>query len=179
MVWVLPQVQRVEPPLVAGERLALEAGLDYQRQTLLVKCAGLTADQLRQRAVPPSDLCLLGLIRHMARVERLWFQQALDRRDVDALYRSAAFPSGDFDCTDDADAEADFATLVAEIDTAREIAATHSLDDRLEDSFVNPRTGFSAPTDLRWVYIHMIEEYARHNGHADLLRERIDGAVGD
>ena len=179
MTWVVPEVHRLRAPLVAGERAALEGWLDYERQTLLAKCQGLTAAQLRMCEVPPSGICLHGLIRHMARVERLWFQQALARWDVQPLYVSPEHPSGDFEIDDDADAELDFATLKAETSVARDIAARYSLEDRLEESFINPCTESSAPTDLRWVYIHMIEEYARHNGHADLLRERIDGTVGD
>ena len=173
--WRAPEVERVDPPLVADERRALEGWLDYHRQTLLFKCAGLTADQLRQCAVPPSNLSLLGLVRHMAKVERIWFQQRLDGRNVPRLYTTADSPDGDFDLVDDADAQADFATFAAEVAAAREVAAGHSLDD----TFRNPRIGLEANTDLRWVYIHMIEEYARHNGHADLLRERIDGTTGD
>ena len=175
MPWTAPAVERVDPPLIAGERPALEAWLDYHRQTLLFKCAGLSANQLRQRAVPPSNLSLLGLVRHLAKVERIWFQQRLDGRNVPRLYTTADSPGGDFDLVDDADAQADFATFATEVEAARKVAALHSL----EDSFMNPRRGFEAATDLRWVYIHMIEEYARHNGHADLLRERIDGTTGD
>lgn len=175
MTWTAPAVERVDPPLVAGERPALEAWLDYHRQTLLYKCAGLSVDQLRQRAVPPSNLSLLGLVRHMAKVERIWFQQRLDGRNVPRLYTTADSPGGDFDLVDDADPQADFTTFAAEVKAARAAAALHSL----EDTFMNPRIGFEAATDLRWVYIHMIEEYARHNGHADLLRERIDGTTGD
>jgi len=173
--WIAPNVERADPPLIAGERPALEAWLDYHRQTLLFKCAGLTAEQLRQRAVPPSNLSLLGLVRHLAKVERIWFQQRLDGRDVPRLYTTVESHDGDFDLIDEADAAADFATFATEVDAARQVAATHSL----EDTFRNPRWDFEADTDLRWVYIHMIEEYARHNGHADLLRERIDGVTGD
>ena len=175
MSWTAPAIERVDPPLVAAERPALEAWLDYHRQTLLFKCAGLSAEQLRQRAVPPSNLSLLGLVRHMAKVERIWFQQRLDGRKVPRLFTTAESTDGDFDLVDDADAQADFATFAAEVEAARNVAALHSL----EDTFTNPRRDFEAATDLRWVYIHMIEEYARHNGHADLLRERIDGATGD
>jgi hypothetical protein len=173
--WRAPEVERLDPPLIADERPALEAWLDYHRQTLLFKCAGLTAEQLRQRAVPPSSLSLLGLVRHMAKVERIWFQERMEGRDVPRLYSTAESPDGDFDHIDEADAPADFATFAAEVDASREVAAAHPLTD----TFRNPRIGFEANTDLRWVYIHMIEEYARHNGHADLLRERIDGATGD
>ena len=174
MPWSAPQVDRVEPPTIADERTSLEAWLDFHRQTLLMKCAGLTAVELRQRAVEPSSLSLLGLVRHMAEVERSWFQRRLAGRDVDFLYCDADNnPDGDFDDVDSADPESDFASYETEVDAARSVAANRSLDDR----FSHPRRNIEM--DLRWVYIHMIEEYARHNGHADLLRERLDGTTGD
>jgi hypothetical protein len=175
MAWTAPTIDRLDPPLIAGERPALEAWLDYHRQTLLYKCAGLTAEQLRQRAVPPSPLSLLGLVRHMAKVERIWFQERLAGRDVARLYATEDLRDGDFEFIDSADVPADFARFDVEVEAAREIAAAHALDD----TFRNPRRGSGANTDLRWLYVHMIEEYARHNGHADLLRERVDGVTGD
>lgn len=167
-------MERRDPPQVAGERAALDGWLDYQRQTLLVKCAGLTADQLRQRAVEPSSLSLLGLVRHMSEVERSWFQRRVAGRDVPYLYVDLeADPDGDFDNVDTADAAADLAAYQREVDEARAVAAGRGLDE----TFFHPRWGVEL--DVRWVYVHMIEEYARHNGHADLLRERIDGTTGD
>jgi hypothetical protein len=171
--WTAPQIVRSEPPLVCDERTALEAWLTFQRETLLMKCAGLTPEQLRQRAVPPSTMSLLGLVRHLAEVERWWFRRHLAGEDVPCMYWSDAHPDGDFDLVDDADAEEDFGILSREIELGRAAAAGLSLDY----TFLQPH--LSAETDLRWVYVHMIEEYARHNGHADLLRERIDGVTGD
>ncbi len=150
----------------------LEAWLDFHRQTLLSKCAGLTAGQLRQRAVPPSSLSLLGLVRHMTDVERGWFRRRVAGEDVGFLYSSEADPDGEFDRVDAADAEQDLAAYLQEIELAGQAAAGRELDE----TFFHTRR--RAQMSVRWVYLHMIEEYARHNGHADLLRERIDGATG-
>ena len=151
----------------------VQGWLDYHRQTLLHKCAGLTADQLRRRAVEPSALSLLGLVRHMTEVERSWFRRRLAGEEIAFLYCSDANPDGDFDDVADADPETDFGAYEAEVKQVRAVAARFELDDR----FFHPR--HQVEMDLRWIYLHMIEEYARHNGHADLLRERIDGVTGD
>lgn len=172
MPWTAPQIIRRDPPVAAGERQMLEAWLDYHRQTLLWKCSGLTAEQLRQRTVDPSNLSLLGLVRHMAEVERAWFRRRVGGEDVESLYCSEADPDGDFDHVDAADAEQDFATFMQEIELAR--AATRGRE--FDETFFHPRR--NVEMDVRWVYVHMIEEYARHNGHADLLRERLDGVTG-
>jgi uncharacterized damage-inducible protein DinB len=173
MPWTAPQIVRHTPPHIAGERQMLEAWLDFHRQTLLSKCSGLTAEQLRQRTADPSSLSLLGLVRHMADVERVWFRRRVAGEDVGVLYSSEADPDGEFDHVDEADAEQDFATFGREIERAREAAGGRALDETFFHS------GRKADMNLRWVYLHMIEEYARHNGHADLLRERLDGATED
>ena len=174
MTWTAPAVDRVRPPTVADERTSLDAWLEFHRATLLLKCTGLTADDLRRRAVEPSTLSLLGLVRHMAEVERSWFQRRVAGRALPFLYCDAeSNPDGDFDDVDTADAETDFATFHAEVEAARAVTAGRSLDE----TFFHVR--LERDVDLRWVYVHMIEEYARHNGHADLLRERIDGTRGD
>jgi uncharacterized damage-inducible protein DinB len=150
----------------------LEAWLDFHRQTLLGKCGGLSAGQLRQRSAPPSTLSLLGLVRHMADVERSWFRRRVAGEDLTPLYFSEADPDGEFDNVEDADAEQDLAAYLREVELARQAAAGRELDD----TFYHVRR--EVTMSVRWVYLHMIEEYARHNGHADLLRERIDGATG-
>jgi uncharacterized damage-inducible protein DinB len=159
-------------PRVADERTMLEAWLDWHRQTLLMKCAGLSAEQLKRRSTAPSTLTLHGLVRHMAEVERDWFRICFAGQDLHALYSTAAWPNADFDDLADADPAADFATFAEEIRLARAATGGRSLDD----TFVHPQRHIEI--NLRWVYVHMIEEYARHNGHADLLRERIDGVTG-
>jgi uncharacterized damage-inducible protein DinB len=144
----------------------LEAWLDFQRATLLVKCAGLTDDQLRLRACPPSTLSLLGLVRHMNEVEQAWFGRFVG--DDAKVYDR---PDADFEDVDGADVAADLAAYRAQVARSQERVAGHGLDETF--------TGFRGrPVSLRWLVIHLIQEYARHNGHADLIRERIDGATG-
>jgi len=162
---------RVDPAFLLGEREMLEAWLDFHRATLRWKCDGLDAGQLTERSVPPSTMSLLGLVRHMAEVERNWFRRVLAGEDVPHIYCRDEHPDGDFDLVSEADPTVDLATWAGEIEAARDRSATRSLDD------TGLRRG--EPCSLRWIYVHMIEEYARHNGHADLLRERIDGATGD
>jgi uncharacterized damage-inducible protein DinB len=169
--WTAPEAQRVDEPFTGAERPMLEGWLDWHRQTLLQKCAGLTADQLKQASAEPSNLTLLGLVRHMTEVEQSWFRNraAGDKTLVD-LYCTEDNRDGDFDDVAGADAEANLAAFVGEIELARKAVA----DLPIEHEFIHR----DRPMSLRWVYLHMIEEYARHNGHADLLRERIDGATG-
>ncbi|GAA0458356.1 hypothetical protein Ade02nite_07680 [Paractinoplanes deccanensis] len=171
MTWTAPEPTRVGEPLTGPERPMLQGWLDWHRRTLLTKCAGLTADQLKLAAVEPSNLTLLGLVRHMTDVERVWFRwRAAGDHTVGSPYNSADNPDGDFDDVATADAEADLARFEAACADADRAAATLDLDHE----FATARGRRS----LRWVYLHMIEEYARHNGHADLLRERIDGVTG-
>ena len=172
MTWTAPQITRQSTPRVAGERQMLEAWLDFHRQTLLSTCSGLTAEQLGQRSAPPSTLSLLGLVRHMTDVERGWFRRRVAGEDVDFIYSSEADPDGEFDNVEGADAEQDFAAYLAEGEHARQAAAGRELDG----TFYHER--LEVVMSARWVYLHMIEEYARHNGHADLLRERTDAGTG-
>jgi uncharacterized damage-inducible protein DinB len=173
MTWTAPKIDRPEPPTVADERTAVQAWLDYHRATLLWKCTGLNGDQLVVRPVQSSTLSLLGLVRHMAEVERSWFRIRFAGQAEVAIYCDDQYPDGDFDLTDSALAEQDFAIFTAECAAADDAVSGRTL----EDTFTHPRTG--SAMDLRWIYLHMIEEYARHNGHADLLRELIDGVTGD
>jgi uncharacterized damage-inducible protein DinB len=167
---------RAEPPLRAGDREMLTGWLDYHRATLLWKCEGLSDDQLRERSVPPSGLCLLGLVRHLAECERGWFRNVLLGEGLPALYSTDEDPDADFNAVETANVAEDIATFERECAAAREaIASVPDLDDLAKKP--NRRTG--EQFSLRWIVTHMIEEYARHNGHADLLRERIDGATGD
>ncbi|MET0741183.1 MAG: DinB family protein [Candidatus Nanopelagicales bacterium] len=174
MVPITAAPERTEPGYDLGERDLLASYLDYHRATLATKCAGLTAEQLVQRSVEPSTLSMLGLVRHLAEVERSWFRFCLDGQPRAPLYYSDANPDGDFDDTAVATAAEDVATWRAECDESRRILATfESLGDFSRGSRGGGRVA------VRWVLAHMIEEYARHNGHADLLRQRIDGAVGE
>ena len=173
MTWTAPVPARSEPPIAGPERPQLDAWLDYHRQTLLTKCAGLTAEQLATASVPPSNLTLLGLVRHMAYVERAWFRIRFCAQETESIYCTDEQPDADLENIDAAAAEQDYATYLREVELARAAVAHRDLDE----TFFNAR--HKGDMDLRWIYVHMIEEYARHNGHADFLRERIDGATGD
>ena len=154
----------------------LNGWLDFHRWILRWKCEGLSESQLKQRAVPPSGLSLLGLVRHMAEVERGWFRVVLLGENLPDLYPTPEGPDPDFNGVDGADVAETFETFEQECAAAREaVAAAPGLD--LLSKERSERTGEA--WSLRWILSHMIEEYARHNGHADLLRECIDGATGD
>jgi len=152
----------------------LNGWLEHHRAILLWKCEGLTDDQLRQRSVPPSTMSLLGLIRHMTDVERGWFQEVFLGEDVPPLYETPDDRDGDFNGVDEADVPAAFSAFEAECEASRRAAAAADLNAL--SKYRTEQTG--EQFSLRWILSHMIEEYARHNGHADLLRETVDGATG-
>jgi uncharacterized damage-inducible protein DinB len=158
-------------PRTADERATLLAFLDWQRDTLAGKCDGLDDHRLREHSIPPSTLSLLGLVRHMAEVERSWFRRTLAGEHVPPRYYSDADPDGDFNNVDSVPAAEVFAAWRDECEHSRAIVASNGVD-------ALGRTRGGTQVSLRWILTHMIEEYSRHNGHADLLRERIDGAVG-
>lgn len=162
---------RQDPPHVADERAMYQSWLDFHRGTLLWKGAGLSDDQLKTASVSPSSMTLLGLMRHMAEVERWWFRTKAAGLALSDLYLPQDDEDGDFDNVADAIVEQDVATFTAECQAADEAVRNLSLDHTFK--------GRNGSISLRWVYVHMIEEYARHNGHADLLRECLDGATGD
>ncbi|MEU7373718.1 DinB family protein [Streptomyces albidoflavus] len=163
---------RPRPPHNADERATLTGFLDHQRATLARKCEGLTPDQLRTPAVPPSGLSLLGLVRHAAEVERSWFQVVWNGERVTAHWPGKSHGTyAEFDATGADPDEAFTAWHTACARSRALVAAATSLDETThwrDEVF-----------SLRYVLTHMIEEYARHNGHADLLRERLDGATGE
>jgi uncharacterized damage-inducible protein DinB len=166
---------RARPAQNAGEREMLTGWLEHHRGILVWKCEDLTAEQLRRRAVPPSSLSLLGLVRHMAEVERGWFRAVFLGEDVPDLYDRSADEDADFNDVDQADPAAAFDDFEKECVASRLVLAQAASLDELSKR-PSERTG--QPWSLRWIVTHMIEEYARHNGHADLLRERVDGRTG-
>lgn len=171
MTWTAPRPPAfADGPLVGADRPILEAFLAWQRSTLLNICAGLTAEQLALRALPPSNLSLLGLVRHLAKVERVWFRQRATGAPIVAMYDPDRGKNADFDDVDPELAREDFARFREECRLADAAAAAMAFDD----TFIANEETYS----LRLVYVHMIAEYARHNGHADLLREVLDGATG-
>jgi uncharacterized damage-inducible protein DinB len=164
--------ERIGPPLIAGEREMLRAFLDFHRATLAMKCDGLSDEDLRRQSMPPSTLSLLGLVRHMAEVERTWFRRAINGEDIPLVWSH----EGDFQVAYDAStatrSEA-FDAWQAEVEHARRIeGAAESLD------VCGHHSRWREDVSLRLVLLHLIHEYARHNGHADFLREGIDGTVG-
>lgn len=163
--------QRIHPSKVAGGRESLTSFLDYQRATLAMKCHGLTAEQLKRKAVPTSDLSLLGLVRHAAVVERSWFRTVLSDEPGTALWPAVDGVLGEF-LVDDADVDEAFTSWTEACAYSRSVTDSFaSVDDTVHFR--------GEAISLRYVLTHMLEEYARHNGHADLLREAIDGAVGE
>jgi uncharacterized damage-inducible protein DinB len=158
--------------MTGDERAVLTGFLDYQRATLLWKCEQLDADALLQRGVPPSSLSLLGIVRHMAVVEWHWFEKVFSGSAAPSPISLDPDRDADFNDLNAARAMEDIELFGRQCDDSRAVvAATASL------SALASRA--REPISLRWILVHMIEEYARHNGHADLLRERIDGAVGE
>ena len=164
---------RVGPPHFGTEREMLRAFLDYHRATLAMKCEGLTDEQLKERSSPPSTLTLLGLVRHMAEVERTWFRRVFEDPEVPMVWSPTP---NDFQAAYDGSASSRaeaFAAWEAEVAQARRIEhAAESLDA------VGYQPRWEEEVSLRMVMFHVFQEYARHNGHADFLREGVDGVVG-
>jgi hypothetical protein len=171
MVEDLVDERRTEPPFLLADRQMLDAWLEFHRTTLLLKCEGLDDARRKARPVPTSNLSLHGLVRHMAEVERNWFSRVLlSAPHTPHIWYDPAVEDSDLVPLDDADWAADLAAWQAECETSRRNAADRDL------AAAGLRGG--ERVSLRWIYVHMIEEYARHNGHADLIRELVDGAVG-
>jgi uncharacterized damage-inducible protein DinB len=169
---MLPEVTRPEPPLTGDERPMLTAWLEYQRSTLLWKCEALDGAALARQGVAPSSLTLLGLVRHMTYVEWNWFEHVFAGSPSPPPISLKDDPDADFNDLQPSTAMADVDRFLRQCEESRVIAATAPDLDRQAVSK-------KRPVSLRWIMIHMIEEYARHNGHADLLREQIDGSVGE
>jgi uncharacterized damage-inducible protein DinB len=171
-------VDQIDPPsrpapLDSGpERAQLESWLEFHRATLLMKCAGLNVARLKERPVASSDLSLLGLLRHMTAVEEIWFPITFAGLAMDASYKRADDRDADFHELDSASLDEVVTRFESACQRSRELADGHDLSER---AAVERR---GRAVDLRWIYLHMIEEYARHNGHADLLRELVDGSTG-
>jgi hypothetical protein len=172
---------RTDPPLLADEAATLRGFLDYHRDTFRWKCSGLTQQQLAQ-ALPPSDMTLGGMMKHLALVESGWFESSFAGGEHMPPFEDV-----------DWDADPDWEWRTAQHDTPEQLfalfdEAVRRADAVIDEALAGPGLDAESerksrregtPFSLRWIVVHMIEEYARHNGHADLLRERIDGATGD
>jgi uncharacterized damage-inducible protein DinB len=164
--------RRIGPPHLGSERDTLRAFLDYHRATLAMKCEGLTDEELRRRSSPPSALTLLGLVRHLAEVERAWFRRVFEDHEAPMVWSDTVDFQAAYDASASTRAEA-FAAWEAEVEVSRRIEREAA---SLELAGYQPRGG--ERVSLRMVLVHVLLEYARHNGHADFLREGIDGTVG-
>jgi uncharacterized damage-inducible protein DinB len=165
---------RTDPPPRADERTTITAFLRWHRDTLELKCSGLDAADLARRSVDPSTMSLLGLVRHLAEVERSWFRRVMAGQDAPPLFYSDTDPDGDFDgAVPDPEVVAQAWNL-----WRAEVAFADRFVAEAPDLDVTGNDKWHGAVSLRWVLVHMVEEYARHNGHVDLLRQRIDGAVG-
>jgi uncharacterized damage-inducible protein DinB len=174
MIWTSPAPETmdglvVSEPLTGEDRPILEGCLAAHRATLLRVCAGLTGEQLAARPVAPSTLSLLGLVRHLAKVERIWLRLRVAGQDVPPLHGGAG-DAADFDGTDASRAEQEVQALCAEWRLADAAVAAVPFDQEIDFR--------GNAMSLRMVYVHLIGEYARHNGHADLLRQALDGVTG-
>lgn len=169
---ILQNDDREAGPLTGSERETLTTVLDFQRRTFELKFTGVPRERFSEKAIPPSDLSFHGLVRHLAGAERWWFRQQFAGEKVPMLFFTMEHPHADFEDLD-GDIEEAVGVWRSECDAARAVvAATESLDA----TGVQFRTG--EPIALRTILVHMIAEYARHNGHADILREQIDGSIG-
>ncbi|MFD0024718.1 DinB family protein [Streptomyces sp. NPDC058382] len=180
MTWTAPHITRtttgglqLNAPGTADERTMPAGWLQWHRETLLVKCAGLDQQELARTTVEPSGLSLLGLVRHLAEIERWWFRRSFAGDRLGDVFTGPDDGDEGLEGVNAARAEHDYAAYLAEVEAAGAAVAGRNLDE----TFVTARSGRTC--SLRWVHLAMIQEYARHNGHADLLRERIDGATGD
>ena len=163
---------RIGPPSFGTEREMLRAFLEYQRATLAMKCEGLSDEELRRQSMPPSTLSLLGLVRHLAEVERAWFRRVFEDNDAPMLWSDTIDYQAAYDASTSTRAEA-FKAWEAEVENSRRIEReAESLD------LAGRQPRWEEDVSLRMVMVHVLLEYGRHNGHADLLREGVDGTVG-
>jgi uncharacterized damage-inducible protein DinB len=164
------------PPAQADERTMLEAWLDFHRATLALKYSGLGDDRVRLAPASPSSMTLLGLVQHMAEVERNWFQRVFAGQVVPPVFGESNRDG--FALQPERGIDEAVTAWQAEVSRGRELIADAGLDDSGRLSEQEAGHVGDQRVSLRWIMVHMIEEYARHNGHADLIREQIDGSTG-
>ena len=173
MTWTAPEIDRPRPAIAGDERALLESMLDHMRATLQMKCSGLTEDQLKLQPLGYTNLSLLGLVRHVSDVELFWFRVNLNQEEVSGYYHRSDDAEVAWNQAPQGDAQRDFAHYAESVEKARDIASKHELDAAFTHMF------FDGDSSLRWIYLHLIQEYGRHCGHADLLRQAIDGTTGE
>ena len=171
----MAQIERERPPKAATEKEMLEAFLDYLRATMLLKAEGLSNEDLR-RPMVPSGTGLLAMVKHLTQVERWWFRFVFAGEEVELL-GSDDDPDADWRLEPGDTADEIFAAYREECDVSRKIVAAADLEEHARSSFIEG-SFVAADYTLRWIMVHMVEETARHAGHADILREMIDGTTG-
>jgi uncharacterized damage-inducible protein DinB len=169
----IPKFVRPKPLLSGPEREQLGSWLAFYRATLLKKCSGLAFEDLARRPVATSTMSLLGMVRHMTFVEQVWFDVRFAGNEVVEYYRRPDDREVEWTELDSATLDEVVANFQRACETSDELARGHELEE-----LVKERGADGEPVDLRWIYLHMIEEYARHCGHADILRELVDGTTG-
>lgn len=168
---------RVMPPPHSDEHSLLVGWLDFHRDTLALKCSGIDDQQARLTPAEPSRMTLLGLVRHLTVMERTWVHRTL--RGIEPPAEDATGDPTGFTPSPEQDIEEALATWRAAVELSRELTAERSpLDEPVRLLPAHAAMVGSPTVSARWALVHLIEEYARHNGHADLLRERVDGATG-
>ncbi len=174
-------ISRTDPPFAASEADTLRGYLDYHRDTMLMKTDGLSQAQLSQTH-PPSALTLGGLLKHAALNDDWWFCRVLGGRETEPDW----VPAGAFDDDEDwelssakDDSPEELRRIFGEARAAADAAIDRAMAGDGLDSGAAMKSRNGSTMSLRWVLLHMIEEYARHNGHADLIREAVDGTVGE
>jgi uncharacterized damage-inducible protein DinB len=169
----IPRFQRPKPLLSGPERAQLESWLAFYRATLLKKCSGLAIEDLRRRPIESSSMSLLGMLRHMTFVEQVWFDARFAGNEVAEYYKRPDDRDADWTDLDSTTLAEAVTNYQRACETSDELARGHELEEVVK----KPGAG-REPVDLRWIYLHMLEEYARHCGHADIIRELVDGTTG-
>jgi uncharacterized damage-inducible protein DinB len=169
----IPRFERPKPLLSGPDREQLESWLVFYRATLLKKCSGLSFEDLARRPIESSTMSLLGMLRHMTFVEQVWFDVRFAGNDVVEYYKRPDDRETDWTELDSATLDEVVANFQRACETSDELARGHDLEEMVKKPGKDRE-----PVDLRWIYLHMLEEYARHCGHADIIRELVDGTTG-
>ena len=164
--------KRTTADATGDERAVATSLLEFHRETLFAKCEGISEEQLKKRAIPPSAMSLLGLLRHMIQVEMLWTQECLEGRNPEYPFKNPEVPDSEFEALDSMPVEEVFFRYLAAVEISRTSLASYDFDE-LKFARI-----FHREVSVRFIHIHLLEEYARHCGHADLLREAVDGRTG-
>lgn len=164
--------KRTAADTTGDERAVLTSLLEFHRETLFAKCEGISEAQLKKRAVPPSAMSLLGLLRHMIQVEMFWTQECLEGRRPEYPFENLEVPDSEFEDLESMSVEEVFFRYLAAVEVSRTSLASYDFDELKFARILRQEVS------VRFIHTHLLEEYARHCGHADLLREAVDGKTG-